>query len=356
MRCHRATLIVPLLLVFACSSDPGGGDGAGGGGGGGDGSTDPVAGRYEITTTYDLTQSDILPDVAGDVLSALTGLEDDPAGTIIALLQAANVPIVSTVLDVVPGVLKNLLTGYINDYVFSRVFEGVPVTAEIAGWVDDIATGLTHFQVISELELGNVDAAGNSSGSHRLSAVQFQMHGAEMLVDTPDLIDQLTIARDVSVNVNFGGSQGTIDIGDHAFSLPIGDFAVTALNSALQAQFGVADLGEALGLIIDCPGLAHTVASKCVTFVCVGHETELTNLCEAGLDQVAQVVEDRLSSIDFAAIHLSGGSAIVVGGKADGAEAAQVSQLDDGEWQAAASLSGNELPIGATFVGVRQAP
>ncbi len=354
MSFHRALVVAPLLFALACS-DPGAGDGAfDNSDGSGEVASDPVVGTYELTTTYDLTQSEILPDLAGDVLGSLTGLQEDPAGTIVDLLQAANVPVVSTVLGLLPGILRDQVTNWINEYVFDHLYEGVPVTQEIAGWVDDIATGLTQFQVISQLELGTIDEAGNTIGRHRLSALRFQMHGASQTVDTPELIDQLTMAEDVSVNISFIGEQGTMDVGDHGFNLPIGDFAVVALNAALQSQLGVANLSEALGQVIDCQGLAHSVADKCVAFVCVGHETELTGLCEAGLSQVAHVVEDRLSSIGMASIHLAAGSAQVAASKSDDASVAKVSQFSAGQWQAGASLNGVELPIGATFVGARQ--
>jgi len=51
-------------------------------------------------------------------------------------------------------------------------------------------------------------------------------------------------------------------------------------------------LGRALG----CRALAHTIASKCVLGVCVGHETQLDAMCEGGLDAIVNEVHDRIAA------------------------------------------------------------
>src|SRR5262245_86590 len=104
-----------LLLTTACDA--------------GNAASGPVelSGQYELSNRFDLTSAGLLPDIANQTLRSLSGLKDNPAGTIIELLQAAGVPIVSTFLGALPDVLKQAIEGWFNDHVFKTLFDGVPV-------------------------------------------------------------------------------------------------------------------------------------------------------------------------------------------------------------------------------------
>lgn len=348
----RALLVSSLALALGCAGDD---PGPGGGGGFDDPADDRVAGRYEVTSTYDLSQSEVVPALLGDALAPLTGLSEDPAGTLIEVLESTDAPIVTDLLDAIPDSLLGLFKDAVNDYLLQQLYEGVPVSEQIVGWTDDLANMLTHFDVITHLSLGTVDAAGNLNARHRIAALAFQLHGAVQLVDTPDLVDELTAARDVSCNVALeSDAAGRIDIGDHAFHLPLGDFAVTGFNLGLQQTLGVPDLSAALGQIVDCDGLAAEVASKCLGPVCIGHQAEIRTFCEAGLDAVAAQVEARLASIDFTELHLAAGEAdLLDAGKEDGALDGFVDRLEAGTWTTDVNVDGRVLPVPATFVGHR---
>lgn len=347
---HRSPLVaaaLPLALVLGCAGDGGGGmqDGPAGG----DEGSDPVAGRYEVTSTFDLSQSEVIPGLIGDALGPLTSFREDPAGSLLALLESTDAPVVTDLLDAVPDSLRDKLLDAVNDYVFDQLYDGVPVADEIATWTDDLANMLTHFDVMTELGLGTVDEAGNLSASHTLAAISFQLRGETRLVDTPALLDQLTVARNVSCNVALGESR--IDIGDHAFHLPLGNFAVVAFNQGLEKTLGVGSTREALGLLIDCGGLAADVASKCVGPVCIGHESEIEAFCDAGLDALAAEVEARIASIDFAELHLAAGAGQV----ADAAAEDGLVDRIEGEWQTELNVDGKAVPVPAAFVATRAA-
>lgn len=67
-----------------------------------------------------------------------------------------------------------------------------------------------------------------------------------------------------------------------------------------------------LGAAVNCPLVAARVASKCVLGVCVGHTSELTSICERGLDEVVERAHAKLASFRFDAFHLEAGTATVL--------------------------------------------
>jgi hypothetical protein len=340
------SFLVPLALSLGAACTSGGGEDVG--------DVSGAVGTYEVTSSYDATGA--LPEVVGDSLQTLTGLHDDPAGTLIQLLQQANVPIVDELLDSIPDSLRGQFEGWVNDYIASRVYMGVPVTEEIARWAGDISGMLTRFDVISDLELARLDEGGNTDANHTLGAVGFDLRGEHRVIDTPAILDQLTVARTVSVSVTADdeGGAGTIDIGDHAFHMPLGDFALVGFNQALDAAFGAGDLTALLGGMIDCAGLASTIADKCFGPVCVGHEDQIEEFCLAGVDLAVAEIERRITSVEFVELHHAGGAGVLLGEtKMDGV-ATTFEQIASGTWDASVNIDGVVAPIGATFLGRRK--
>lgn len=344
MTFRRTLLPLALSLGAACTS---------GGGGEEVGDVSGAVGAYQVTSSYDATGA--LPEVVGDSLQTLTGLHDDPAGTMIALLQDANVPIVDELLDSIPDSLRDQFEGWVNDYIASRVYMGVPVSEEIARWAGDLSGILTRFDIITDLDLARLDTGGETDANHMLTAVAFDLRGDRRVIDTPAIVEQLTIARTVPVAVtsdDAGG--GTIEIGDHAFHMPLGDFALVGFNQALSAAFGAGDLTGLLGGMIDCPGLAANIAGKCFGPVCVGHEDQIEEFCMAGIDLVVAEVERRITSVEFVEMHHAAGSGVLLGeAKTDGT-ATVFDTIEEGTWDASVNIDGVSVPVGATFVGVRK--
>src|SRR5690606_29198003 len=130
--------------------------------------------------------------------------------------------------------------------------------------------------------------------------------GTRIVLNTPELLDILSTARDVAVNVSLSGSAGTIDIGDHDLSLPIGDFAVVGLNAAIQSNTEFDDLGDLLAGAIGCTDIAANIGDLCLGFVCPVSESQVAGLCETGLNLVAERIESRLAALGTAEIRLVG--------------------------------------------------
>jgi hypothetical protein len=133
---------------------------------------------------------------------------------------------------------------------------------------------------------------------------------------------------------------------------------VLATDKLAADKFGVKNLREAVGKVVDCADLAKDVAARCIGLgpakVCVGHETEVRNLCTIGLDVIVSLVQGKIKALDIPALHLSSGTAKMwdapaAGGKLD----AVVDRIDDGYWTA--GVGPNDDKILATFTGRRVA-
>jgi hypothetical protein len=105
------------------------------------------------------------------------------------------------------------------------------------------------------------------------------------------------------------------------------------------------DVRGMLGQAINCPSLANTIASKCVLGVCVGHASELTTICEAGLDEIVDRVHAKVAALRLDALHLAQGSATLVDANHDGVAEA----LASGIWTAEINAGQGLRHVPATF-------
>jgi len=352
MAIKTSLLTIPFVFLFACGGEsvvgPGGPDDSPGGGGDVETAT-RVAGTYEVTSSFDLTTSNALPPIVSDVVLPLSQFSENPTGTIIDLIKVANTPI-SPLLNSIPSGLLGLFENTMNNLIEDKLYNNVPILETIASYADVAATIVTDFDVVTTLQVGNVDDAGNANATHSLAGFAFDNNGTRVFIDTPELLDTLTVARDVSVNVSLEGSANTIDIGSHSMGLPIGDFAVLGLNAAIQAKTEYDDLGGLLGGLVDCPGIAANIGDLCLSFVCFANESQISGICETGLDLVAQQVESRLSSIGDAEIVMMGGQAqVIVGSKSDSASGDSVNAMQSGSWDTEFGLGSYSLPLQSAF-------
>jgi hypothetical protein len=317
-------------------------------------------GSYELTTGFDLTSTGLLPKVTGETLKALSGLKDHPSQTIVDLMDAAHVPLITNILDVVPSELKGYVLGYIDDHVFSALFQAVPVTQKIAGLLEDMASLVTNFQVVTTLDLPPGNDVGDCTAKHGISGMAYDWDGQHHVVRAPSLLDQAT-TQSVQANAVALADRspelesGRLKLGDHTFSIPIGEWAVYGADELAKARYGATDLRDALGKLVDCDGLAAAVANECLAGeICVGHQDDLKSICTTGLDLVVQAVQAALKSFDVPVLHLQDGvaqmwDAPTAGGPLD----AVVDRIDHGFWTAAVDVGSQSHPVVATFSGQR---
>lgn len=256
----------------------------------------PVAsGTYHVESRIDITVDALLPQPAEDMVVAARSFSQNPAHTMIELADAAGVPAVGTLRDVLPSYVMGKLEGWMNDEINKLTLGGVPVTqiaAEIAALGE---TSLTDASVTSTLEING------TSATHRLTAIEVVGTTIPLGAFPSDIVGATTSAT---------SSNGTLTLGDHRFGLAYGEYAWQALEAACTKEYG-AGLRATLGTAVDCPSLASKVANKCVLGVCVGHTAELTSICEAGLDEVVTYMHDQFADLRFDAVHFAAGSATI---------------------------------------------
>mgnify|MGYP003651352874 CR=1 FL=1 len=344
-------VLAPLLFAVACAGDvgpegpgtedpsnPGGPDAAA-----------QIAGDYEVTSVFDLRNSPDMPAIVAGALGPLSGLADDPAGTLLDALEGTSV---GDLLDSLPAAVRSIVENQINDYIQNQVYDGVPVVGQIADITDMVSSILTNFEVVSSLQVGSGDEAGNANAQHGLAAIAYPQGSDRIVVATPEIINALSIARDVSVNVNLDAS--SINFGDHTLELPLGDFAVTAFHSALESQFGIADLGDALSNMINCTGLAASVGDISVAGFTVVNESQLDGFCEQGLDLAAEQVDEQIRKLEYARLHFIGGDGTVnMESKSDDVGSSQVGAMN-GDWQSELAINNAGFAAPSSFKAVRK--
>lgn len=296
--------------------------------------TGVLADHYRVITELDLTVDAVLPEPASEVVATLRDFSTDPAHTLISLCEAAGVPGIATLRAVLPDFLESRLEGMLDDQITKLALDGVPVT-QLAGEIGALGeTTLTTVTIDSELAITGARA------DHQLIALRFPQ------VTTRSLSLASVPAALTTAATTISHDRDRVVIGDHRFQVPVGGFVWTALEAAVTERFGQ-DPRALLGAVVDCPAVAAAVANRCVLGVCIGHQAELTEVCERGLDEVVAIVEDKLAALDIDALHFARGNArtVVSGGR--------VERLVEGGWTAEINVGVGLRPVPAAFTATR---
>jgi hypothetical protein len=321
-------------------------------------------GKYELTSEFDLTSAGLLPETVNDTLKALSNFKEKPSKTLVDLLDVANVPVVPNLLNAIPGLLRDPLFNFIDDHIFKAVFDKVPVIARITGLLDDMASIVTQFGLVSTLDLPSGDGIGDSRAQHALSGVAYRWDDKLHVIKAPDVVATLS-AQTVDANAvalekrSVDLESGRLKLGDHTFSVPIGTFAVKGIDELARDRFHASDLRDALGRIVDCDALAESVSKRCINppgpgQLCVGHKSEVKQVCSVGLDLLVGTLQGAIKKLDIPVLNLKEGYAQMWDAPKPGAALdATIDRIDHGFWTAAIQITGEDKPVVATFEGHR---
>ena len=353
----RIALALAFVLVGCVASNPSDtdtdtdtdtgsdtGDGSDSGSGSGSGSdtdteaTPPVAsGAYQVRSDIDLTVEALLPEQPANMVVTLRDFSTNPARTLFDLAEDAGVPAVQEIRDALPGYVEDKLEGWLNGELNKLTLDGVPVP-QVAGNIAALAeTALTQFALDSELTIAG------STATHTLKAIDLAPAG----ITTRYVIESLP-SDIITATTACSTSAGSLTLGDHGYALQYGEYLWRALNQAVTAQYG-SDIRTALGAAVNCPALAQTIANKCYLGYCVGHAAELTEICEAGLDEVVERVHDEFLALRFDALHFAAGTATMVDADEDGT----VEALTAGVWDAEINAGLGLRHVPATFTATK---
>jgi hypothetical protein len=356
-----ALVVLPLLsLALACGDDPGS-------------ATSPAQvsmpppappsslatqGAFAVDSPIDLTAYALAPESVAKDIRLLRGLRDDPAGTIFQLLDEAGVPLVDDLYGVLPGPLQDRVKDWFNEAVLGRSSGGQLLTTELAVLAELADVSLLRFHLLTDLSLPERGATGLPLAVHAFRGVRYEFLEGRLPVEIARFVDQHTgLVTETEAPATLvapgSASDGTVELGDHAFGFPFGQYAFAALDVASNQRYG-APLRPALGQLFGCPEVAASVAGKCVGFVCVDHQAELTAICERGLDEVVDRIHERLQSYNFNAVRFRSGRAQLWDARAEGgAKDGRVDRIDGGVWEAFIDIGQGPRDVKATFTGQR---
>lgn len=362
----RTLLVAAMYMAVPGCGGSGDDDDATGGGGEGDDVRrgDPDAplevleGAYELHTTVDLTAAGVLPDYARNTVRSLSRLHEAPSAAMMEILERSGAPILSTVLWLIPASLQEYLASWIDEWIVGSVYDGSPATEQIAALGDEIGSLFTAFELETQLEVAAPDDQGAARATHALTGASFWLDGEAQRIDATPWADPPVDldARAVHVLESAPGIEaGVLDLGDHALSVPLGALALQVLPELLEARFGVGTIRDALGLVVDCDGMASWIGGQCVLEICVGNEAEIAELCGTALDELANDVEAGIQGVELRAVHLKSGSARMWDEPWDSEDVdGVVDSLDGGSFRMGLNLGAGERPTTATFWGARR--
>jgi len=319
-----------------------------------------VDGNYEIVSTYDLTAGSVLPEPVATYADDVVGLRKDPAGTMFKLLDDAGVPLASDLMDALPGPVADRLKKSINDFFASQVYGDARVSSELDALTAAIETVVARPDVASHLSLAPPDATGATTATHRLEELRYHLYGGATEISVPIVAPPgvpnslLTVETTAPARATaaIAGEDAHLQVDDHAFGMPYGDFVLAALDQAMVQRYGT-DLRGTLGVLIDCDGMAASVAGTCVLGACIGHQSTLAAICDSGLDLAYQQLTDRIRALRFDALRQSGQAQMWDAAAIGDAGDRRIDRLTTGKWAATIDFGMGPRNVAATFAGTR---
>lgn len=294
-----------------------------------------IASEYRLQSTLGVTAGSLAPPPAYDLLK---DLDSDPGAALVTIAETAGIPAADILFDALPSSISGKVTGWMSDAIDS--------SAELQTLIAWSQVVLAEVELSSTLAVGALDEEEHAIASHTLDALHFQLDGRAIEQSIPT-IEEIPGAGHVELDVWIDrDDEGRhMVLGEQTFGLLLGEAAYRAFESAVEARYGQ-DMRGLLGSSMNCPAMAAEVADKCVLGVCVGHATELENLCEAALDEAVEMIHDQFSALDTELLRLSSGSALVVENPS-----AAGTLLEEGQWDASAEFGLGLRDIAGSFSG-----
>ena len=289
---------------------------------------------YSLTSTLDIPAGALLPQPGYDAFQALRALRTNPGAAIFDILDQAGVPLLADLKSALPDVLESKVEGWIGDAIADHT--------DLAALDGLIALGdrtLANVGIESTLELSG------ATPTHRLSVLRFGRDDAHIGIDVPvNLLPDVIREREVALSFD---ANGDLVIGEHAYGLPIGEYAWIGVQLGVDELTGHSPR-ELLGEIVDCAQAANAVASQGAFGMTVGHEAQITELCEKGLDLIEAKLAEQVLALDVNALRFVGGRAHIDDSNSDGV----IDRLENGTWDARIDAGLGERTVSGSFEGV----
>ena len=250
-----------------------------------------AAGTYQVRSTFDLTVEALLPERIHSMVLTLRQFSQNPAQTMFDVAEDAGVPAVQEIRDNLPAYVEDKLEGWINGELAKITVDGKSLAQHAADLVALAETSVGRFAVDSTL------AIDGTAATHTLATIDLSPAGLAATFPLSALPAEVIRASTTCTTTD-----GTAAIGAHGYAIPYGEYVWQALDAQL-------DIRSSLGAAVNCPALAKTISNKCYWGYCVGHEAELTEICERGLDEIVDRVHDEFTATTLELLQLDAGTA-----------------------------------------------
>jgi hypothetical protein len=290
---------------------------------------------YAVASKIDFTVNGVVPQQVAEASAVLRSFSTNPAQTLLGRADATAVQQLKASLS---STLSSSLEGWINTEIDKARIAGKTMRQ----YASDLATisdaSLTRFTLESTLTMTPAGA------THRLTDLNFKPLSFDIVVLIGGMAaDQLTQHPTLTV-----GTGGALQLGGQNFGLAFGHHAWSAIELSSTTIFGTG-VQATLVTGTSCTTLAKNIAAKCISTSCVGHETQLKAICDAGTTAIVDQLRTKVSAVDLDVFRFIAGSARLVDNNGDGL----ADTIVEGKWDAEINLGVGVHKTPLTFAATR---
>ena len=315
----------------------------------------PIAhysGVYRVLAPLDFTQNGVLPGALGPALAGLSELHDHPGDAIIKIVQGANIPYLSDILNKVPSFLVSALSGLLDQVITNAVYNNYPAIDEIANVIQGITEIANHFDVQQDLTVHTPAADGSVKIDEDVSGVQFELLGNTTMVALKSAMKTSTTGK-LTPRPNAPIADADLSIDASTISLPIGELLLDAAGPLLFSQFGATDLTGALQAVVPCDSIGQDVSDGLDNIISAN---EVSQLCNGALGLIAGLAEQKIKAVSFDGIEVHDGKAVLFDVTPQKPTVDhQSDQLGNGTWTWKITVAGGSVDVPSTLAGLRTA-
>ena len=308
------------------------------------------SGVYDITAPLDFTQNGVLPGAIGPALGGLAELHDHPGDAILKIVEGANIPYLSDILNKVPSFLTKALAGLLDDLIIQNLYKGYPVVDEVANIIQGIFELTQKIEIHDELTV-HKPVNGAVAIEQQISGVGFTLLGQKTVVAFTNAKKVPTTGA-LTPHANAPVADADLTVGAGSFMLPIGELLLQAAGPLLFGQFGGAtDLKGALTNLVPCDSFGQTISDGVGGFI---SKNEAAMLCTGALGLLADQVTAKIKAITFDGVMVDGGKAKLYDvSMLKPSMDHQSDRVAEGTWTWTFTVAGGKAAVPSTFAGDR---
>ncbi len=308
------------------------------------------SGMYDVTAPLDFTQNGVLPGVIGPALGGLAELHDHPGDAILKIVEGANIPYLSDILNKVPSFLTQALAGLLDDLIIQNLYNGYPVVDQVANLIQGLFELSQKIVIHDELTV-HKPVNGVVAIEQQLSGVGFTLLGQQTVVAFTNA-KKVSTPGAITPHANAPVADADLTVGAGSFMLPIGDLLLQAAGPLLFGQFGGAtDLKGALTNLVPCGSFGQTLSDGLGGFI---SPSEASMLCTGAIGLLAAAVTAAIEAITFDGVMVDGGKAELYDvSTLKPSMDHQSDRVAEGTWTWTFTVAGGKAAVPSTFAGDR---